>query len=84
MPLLPPGEDVFCRGEAALQQSLFEVQLLMAVEPGTQIASCPPMTDNGSNKCDMSECSNVDKSYRTLLVPSAQLVVQQSWALQWQ
>eukprot|EP00438_Fugacium_kawagutii_P011886 Skav219167 [mRNA] locus=scaffold648:285855:293638:- [translate_table: standard] len=24
--------DVFCRGEAALQQSLFEVQLLMAVE----------------------------------------------------
>lgn len=25
-------KDVFCRGEAALQQSLFEVQLLMAVE----------------------------------------------------
>eukprot|EP00434_Breviolum_minutum_P020916 symbB.v1.2.018454.t1/scaffold1471.1/size116838/2 len=28
----PVRSDVFCRGEAALQQSLFEVQLLMAVE----------------------------------------------------
>lgn len=32
MPRSVALKDVFCRGEAALQQSLFEVQLLMAVE----------------------------------------------------
>ena len=35
-------KDVFCRGEAALQQSLFEVQLLMAVERRMSRGLAPP------------------------------------------